>query len=147
MQDPRPSHAGQVELPYIYHPLPEGGYVRCLVLEPGIGAEPFRCTLVNAALPQAPALEAISCAWGSGQERASQILVSHNGSYQGTLRITANLSDVLHQVRQSDAQRILWADSVCISQADAEEKGKQVALMGDIHPGKLLADSDAGRRK
>jgi Heterokaryon incompatibility protein (HET) len=48
------------------------------------------------------------------------------------LAITRNLSDALHQFRQIGILRPLWIDAVCINQADLDERGIQVAVMGAI---------------
>jgi hypothetical protein len=51
----------------------------------------------------------------------------------GVLKIKPNLAAVLRQLRLADALRTLWIDAICINQDDENEKGQQVALMGDIY--------------
>ena len=47
--------------------------------------------------------------------------------------ITANLSDALCRFRHRDIPRYLWADAVCINQADNVEKSSHITLMTDIY--------------
>jgi len=49
------------------------------------------------------------------------------------LAITTSLRDSLYQVRLKDVPRAVWADFICIDQANLQEKSKQVAAMGDIY--------------
>lgn len=110
----------------IYSELPEGAFIRYLILEPGT-TEPISCRLITVALEETPPFEAISYVWGSN-ERNQPITCN-----RATLGITANLRDTLYQVRLEDQTRALWADSICINQEDAQERGKQVALMEHIY--------------
>ncbi|KAH8744642.1 HET domain-containing protein [Hyaloscypha finlandica] len=112
---------------YQYNSLPSRYHIRYLVLEPGRGQEPLMCNLYIAALTERPSFEAISYVWGSNKKVAK---VSCAGQ---TIRITANLRDVLRRVRLPNSQRALWADSICIDQENMEERGDQVALMGQIY--------------
>ncbi|KAK7717638.1 hypothetical protein SLS64_003133 [Diaporthe eres] len=71
--------------------------------------------------------EAISYVWGTD-------VMDHLISVDGRkLLITKNLDAALRQVRRPDQARALWADSICINQKDNDEKGYQVALMGQIY--------------
>lgn len=71
--------------------------------------------------------EAISYVWGTD-------VMDHLIAVDGRkLAITKNLDASLRQVRRLDQARALWADSICINQKDNEEKGYQVALMGQIY--------------
>jgi hypothetical protein len=36
-------------------------------------------------------------------------------------------------LRLEDRKRLIWADAVCINQADDEEKSWQVRMMGDVY--------------
>lgn len=50
--------------------------------------------------------------------------------------MTNNLFDALQQFRARDLERLttfwLWADTVCINQADLAERGQQLAIMHRI---------------
>ena len=52
---------------------------------------------------------------------------------QAPLRITENLAAALRRFRGPVRTKRIWVDAICISQSDDEEKGFQVALMGDIY--------------
>lgn len=71
--------------------------------------------------------EAISYVWGSD---VKDHIILLGGK---THRITANLSDALHQCRLPDQSRALWADSICINQDKLDEKSHQVYMMGRIY--------------
>jgi hypothetical protein len=43
------------------------------------------------------------------------------------LDVTISLSTALKRLRKQDGVRILWADAVCINQADIAEKNRQVS--------------------
>lgn len=75
-----------------------------------------------------PLYEALSYAWGSGEK--PHVIHFRDGSYA---RITASLHTALQHLRYTNMPRLLWADALCINQADAAEKSRQVALMGDIY--------------
>lgn len=111
----------------IYDPLPEGAYIRLLILEPGRRRQPLRCQLKIVNLEQDPDFEAISYVWGRGIKRKK---VTCNGA---CVKITANLLQALVAVRYPSRPRAVWADSISINQDDNEEKGRQVALMGPIY--------------
>jgi hypothetical protein len=49
------------------------------------------------------------------------------------LQITLNLFDFLHHIRHLQDTIILWVDSICMNQNNAEEKSHQVKLMGEIY--------------
>ncbi len=51
----------------------------------------------------------------------------------GHMKITKNPALVLRRFRYHDGERYLWADAVSINQADLDEKGIQVAMMGDVY--------------
>jgi hypothetical protein len=73
------------------------------------------------------AYEAISYVWGKSKKNKKIICDGR------VIRITKSLSDVLRRLRLPHKRRKLWADGICINQDDLEEKGHQVAIMGDIY--------------
>jgi hypothetical protein len=108
--------------------LSDGRFVRYLILQPAsTDTDPLVCTLHTAHLDEISHFEAISYVWGV-PVKCQQITC--NGRI---IRITANLHDALCQVRLTDRTRILWADSICINQADPKEQGDQVSLMAHIY--------------
>lgn len=129
------------DLSSIYQPLLDENTIRILILNPGEDDDPLSGVLETARLigrrrasatPQAMwsadrPYEAISYVWGSN-------IMGHLIYLDGKVhKITANLSDALRQCRLLDQPRALWADSICIDQADLKEKGHQVALMSRIY--------------
>ncbi|KAL1600813.1 hypothetical protein SLS60_007201 [Paraconiothyrium brasiliense] len=105
------------------------GYIRLLHLKP-VTTDPseLRGSLVLHRLNEHCVYEAISYAWGEFSSFNQVILI--NGK---VLRITDNLYAALMAYCGSHRVRVLWADAICINQADAAEKAQQVALMAEIY--------------
>lgn len=77
---------------------------------------------------QLPAFHALSYVWGAPQ-RTHHILIDNQLLY-----ITENLYLALRDFqRQSVAHAYVWADAICINQADLAERSAQVLLMGEIY--------------
>ncbi len=112
-----------------YPPLPGPNYIRLLHLEPP-GKDPSKLTgyLKAHNLDDKPDYEAISYAWGDHPEFNRAIHM--NGQ---VLRITGNLCAALMAYSYANRTRVLWADAICINQADNAEKTQQVAIMADIY--------------
>ncbi|KAI0400152.1 heterokaryon incompatibility protein-domain-containing protein [Xylaria palmicola] len=103
--------------------------IRLLHLHPGSETDPVRLTLVVTALDDddVPAFESVSYCWGSERDRR------HVTCNDARLSITSSLFTGLVHFRRADRPRTLWADAVCINQADAAEKTSQVLLMPQIY--------------
>ncbi|KAI1359683.1 heterokaryon incompatibility protein-domain-containing protein [Xylaria arbuscula] len=101
--------------------------IRLVHIYPGVGADPVRLSLVTTSLDAAPDFEAISYCWGTAQEQRQ---VTCNDA---TLSITDSLFTGLVHFRYPDRPRIVWADAICINQADLGEKSAQVLLMPHIY--------------
>ena len=112
--------------PYQYNELPRDGSFRYIVLHRGIGNDPLKCSLQTAPLAKTT-FEAISYVWGKSKKNKKIICDGR------VIRITKSLSNVLRRLRLPHKRRKLWADGICINQDDLEEKGHQVAIMGDIY--------------
>ena len=110
---------------YEYKPL-EIGHLRLLELLPGQAHEGLKCSLTDAQLDQFPEYEAISYCWGD-PDRAHFIRCEEE-----SIQITPNLAHGLTQLRYTDKPRTLWADQICINQADSPERSSQVNMMGKI---------------
>lgn len=110
---------------YSYETLPSG-YIRYLLLQPGESGDPIVCSIHVTKLEDSTPFEAISYVWGT-PERTEPIECDGK-----TLYITVNLRNSLLAVRRVEEARALWSDSICINQADNEEKALQVSLMADI---------------
>lgn len=110
---------------YSYETLPSG-YIRYLLLRPGESGDPIACSIHVTELENSTPFEAISYVWGT-PERTEPIECGGK-----TLYITVNLRNSLLAFRRLDEARALWADSICINQADNEEKAQQVSIMAEI---------------
>jgi hypothetical protein len=101
--------------------------IRILMLQPGVGLDPLRCTLATCQLGNCKAFEALSYAWGHPTP-VEPIFI--NGSR--TL-IAHNLSVALQHLRLPQAFRALWVDAVCINQTDIGERNHQVFIMNRLY--------------
>ncbi|KAK8093745.1 hypothetical protein PG997_000430 [Apiospora hydei] len=118
----------KVEENPLYTPLDEyGDEIRILQLSPGSWEDPIVCTTFCARLEDRPAYTALSYAWGDPTDTRQVHLNGH------PIQITRNLFAALRRLRDSDSVKQLWADALCINQADKEEKGRQVSLMHDVY--------------
>ncbi|KAL2123467.1 hypothetical protein VTJ04DRAFT_3922 [Mycothermus thermophilus] len=116
--------------PKCYQPIPLG-CCRVFELEPGNFSDPVVGRLVFHAIDDddGEPYEAISYVWGDPTRRRD---VTVNGV---TVSVTENLHDALTAFRHTSSEnrvRRLWADALCINQADLDERSSQVVLMGRI---------------
>jgi hypothetical protein len=72
--------------------------------------------------------EAVSYTWGKPVFTADLFCPGNS-----VLRITPHVNAMLRRLRKSHRPRNLWVDAICINQHDDQEKGQQVALMGEIY--------------
>lgn len=107
-----------------YHEQLYDSEIRLLRLLPGEWLDDLEATLYHADRLQQ--YSALSYAWGSTR-RSNRIVV--NGKVHA---ITFNLDRALRAVRRQTAPIIIWVDSICINQDDADEKSHQVGLMHTI---------------
>ncbi|KIW94606.1 uncharacterized protein Z519_04582 [Cladophialophora bantiana CBS 173.52] len=117
---------------YAYQPLtgkPGARSIRLIELQPGVDNDPIKCNITHASLDDNPEYCAISYCWGDASDPVS-ISCNPEGN---TLAITKNLNEALRNFRYPYASQLLWADSICINQADLDERRDQVMLMGDIY--------------
>ncbi|KAH6866447.1 heterokaryon incompatibility protein-domain-containing protein [Alternaria rosae] len=122
----RKPHKARPAQPYQYEELPHDGSFRYIILHRGTGNDPLKCSLQAAPLGKTT-FEAISYVWGKSKKNKKIICDGR------VIRITKSLSNVLRRLRLPHKRRKLWADGICINQDDLEEKGHQVAIMGDIY--------------
>jgi len=123
---------------YQYRPLANDGNTRFIQLYPAAHFEdPIRVDIVeqayDASKTQDPvSYEALSYAWGADEDSA-YIFVGANSR----LRVRRNVTQILRYLRDGNTPgcttRTLWIDAICINQADDEEKGMQVTMMGNIY--------------
>jgi hypothetical protein len=113
---------------YEYSPLPGKDYIRTLTLSPGDRDTVPRCHISAVPFDRVEdTYEALSYCWGDSNNKADVIC---NGQH---LAVTANLYDALQALRDRQKSRVLWADAICINQADNVEKSHQVRSMDRIY--------------
>ena len=90
---------------------------------------PLQCSIrhVRLASDPKPEYETISYVWGSPNTRA---FIKLDGSKFG---FPASSIAAIRRMRLPDRIRTLWIDSMCINQADLDERAQQVALMADVY--------------
>jgi hypothetical protein len=109
---------------------PESRWIRVFDLHSSFGneEEPIRGQLRVVCLDHNPSYSALSYTWGNPSP-SRQI----EGKAGQSLPVTNNCYDALQQLRHRYWTRTLWVDSICIDQANEEEKSHQVSLMRDIY--------------
>lgn len=118
---------------YSYAPLTGDRQIRLLYLHPGHDAQPLIADLVHAPLDERVAqFESISYVWGGGH-KTHVLLITDPSGVTRKLLIGSSLHAALQRIRLPSTARVLWADAVCINQADNLEKAAQVDMMGDVY--------------
>jgi hypothetical protein len=122
----QPEDADNAEL-YRLKPLPAGEYTRVLILHPGVDDDELSCDLEVVHLKeQENSYTALSYVWGNPRNTTSCICGGRKA------RITVNLAEALRALRDAETPLRLWADAICINQADDVEKSWQVRRIGAI---------------
>ena len=103
--------------------------IRLLDVHPGRQDTKLRCSILYESLLEnlLPAYETVSYCWGDPTRRA---IVEVDGADLG---VPASCEETLRRMRHQDRKRTLWIDAVCIDQNNIEEKGRQVAFMGEVY--------------
>jgi hypothetical protein len=95
------------------------------------GSEDIRCDLFEYTIQELDAethlYEALSYVWG-GEEKTKSVIIDGQ-----ELAITQNLHTALLRLRNCKLPRIIWADAICINQADDNEKELQIQFMATIY--------------
>ncbi|KAK0649924.1 heterokaryon incompatibility protein-domain-containing protein [Cercophora newfieldiana] len=115
---------------YRYLPLSSPTNIRVLHLSGGT-SDNLVAELVETTTKKGIPYEAISYAWGS--PNATQVVHLRGG---GPLKISTSLYNTLKSVRPrsvEDGARTIWADGICINQADNKEKSHQVQNMANVY--------------
>ena len=142
--------------PYVYDKLDRTRrQIRISLIHPGAFEDPIKCSLRTVSLDDDPQYETLSYAWGAP-------VFDHTVLVDGAaLNVTKNLHHALQYLRRQqrsfseddhessgdnafksgvtsswrdpEACQVLWADAVCINQADTDERASQVTLMGDVY--------------
>ena len=110
----------------LYRPL-RPQQIRLLTLLPDEGEDgQILCNLNIVSLEDEPEYDAISYVWG---DFSATIPVSISGRQ---VHITSNLDGALRCLRTAEP-RVVWADQLCINQADLDERSKQVRMMDAVY--------------
>jgi hypothetical protein len=114
----------------IYSTPLRGTQIRLLALQPKDDNERLVCRLRTVDVADESLLyEAISYVWGSQDTPANIYCKDDTGHEYIQLPIPQNAADALEAFREPKDERLLWIDSICISQASLDEKSAQVAMM------------------
>ncbi|KAH8774770.1 heterokaryon incompatibility protein-domain-containing protein, partial [Diaporthe sp. PMI_573] len=118
---------------YEYAPLTEPDGMRLLLLLPAADRAAELCGSLLQTSIAVCSFDILSCytalsyVWGDPAPIETIIL-------DGTrVNITANLATALRDIRDPDRTHRIWADALCIDQADISERNQQVPLMGRIY--------------
>jgi hypothetical protein len=109
-------------------PLRKGNDIRPLRVRPGDSGDEVACDLVVTNLSSHPPFLALSYTWGDPTGSKAEIMLTGV-----PVKVQKNLHDALQALRLPDASFYLWADAICINQADDAEKSSQVQQMRDIY--------------
>ncbi len=105
-----------------------GDCIRLLLIEAGSGNHEIRCRLTVESLYKQHTYMALSYVWGDASARQDIIC---NGA---SLSITKNLYELLWRLREDgQTHQPVWADAVCINQANTTEKTEQIRVMRTIY--------------
>jgi hypothetical protein len=85
------------------------------------------CSLRCVELSDEPAYEAVSYCWGT---QTPSKRISCDGL---AFKLTKNLFNAFCSFRDANVTVTLWADAICINQAEKDEKSRQVPLMWRIY--------------
>lgn len=111
----------------IYEPLSSSkDMIRVMRILPGVEGQALQC-FVHAEQRSSAKYEALSYVWGDPTLRRFIML---NGTRYA---IGKNLYDCLLHLRRATTHRELWVDTLCINQANSDERSQQVLLMGDLY--------------
>lgn len=111
----------------VYEPLPDNHSIRVLIVEPESAGSDLQTRLEVVDLDKDMGYEAMSYTWGDPKD---QVPLRVRGQ---TVMIPKNLENALKRLRFPDRRRYIWADAVCINQADLAERGQQVSIMRNIY--------------
>lgn len=144
---------GDQKLTFIGGELPSPSSIRLLKIHDPSHQEPsIRCTLQAFDLSESPRYRALSYTWGSAiRPITSEYELSSPDEPQQILcndqpfLVTQNLHEALLELRHLGSPDWLWVDAICINQSNAEEKARQVSMMGQIYMSSIETIAWLGR--
>lgn len=104
------------------------GHIRVLSLSPGDADSPLVGEVQFISLDRPSTFLALSYVWGNSLLTSAASLQTS----EGKITFPPSLGDALRAVRDVKVSILVWADSICINQADMGEKVTQIRLMGKI---------------
>lgn len=104
---------------------------RLLCIQPGDPTSPLRLHLCASTLPAGVKYTAISYAWPAEMSKATVSMDCSNGRVD--FLTSMHVEAVLKRLRLPNVDRYVWIDSVCINQANLQERSLQVAHMRQIY--------------
>jgi hypothetical protein len=112
-----------------YSPIDKEIDIRLVRLKPGNSTDPIHCTLHPASFSANSLYQALSYTWGKAADGFKRIYIDGEA-----VEVGANLYEALKSLRQFPGlERYLWIDSLCINQADDQERSQQVRRMSEIY--------------
>jgi hypothetical protein len=118
--------------PYSYQPFTAPHKIRVLHLLQAVPGD-IQCRLEVKDFSEG-GYQALSYVWGSDEKLHTAVVKDENELTLGSLLLTKNLSTALLDLFACNElkSKVFWVDQICIDQQSAE-KGRQVAMMGDIY--------------
>ncbi|KAK1660103.1 heterokaryon incompatibility protein-domain-containing protein [Colletotrichum godetiae] len=95
--------------------------------QPCFSNSPVQCDIIHSTLDCPPSYRAVSHRWAPTGDEIQIILVDG-----APFPVSTSIYDLLVELRRQRFSQLLWIDSICIDQANAEEKSRQVGLMREI---------------
>ncbi|RSM10019.1 hypothetical protein CDV31_007425 [Fusarium ambrosium] len=108
----------------------------CLTAEEnGLPADVIHLSLETYNFDNFPDYEAVSYTWGGEDGDGTLRHPIYIGDHWDILLQTRNCCAMLRYLRPSRGIRMVWVDAICINQEDMQERGDQVAKMGQLYTG------------
>lgn len=112
---------------FLYASALSGDEIRLIEFHGSRDDDDIRCSLVVRHLDDSLVYNALSYCWAS---QNSKCAITCNSSH---LEVGHNLYMAMRQIRRDNRTELLWADALCINQADNAEKATQVKMMRKIY--------------
>ncbi|RSL65271.1 hypothetical protein CEP54_004305 [Fusarium duplospermum] len=107
----------------------------CLTEEKDLPADVIHLSLETYNDGNFPDYEAVSYTWGGEDGDGTLRHPIYIGEHWDILLQTRNCCAMLRYLRPSRGIRMVWVDAICINQEDMQERGDQVAKMGQLYTG------------
>lgn len=124
---------------YPYQPLPTATSIRLIRVLPDRIDGSIVCSIqtVDSGQQTEVQYQALSYLWGNPKPTRRVYIRDYNGDVLHEHHLHENLWQFLDKWQQPRTQPsgLLWTDSLCLNQADSDERGQQVRRMGEIYSG------------